>query len=85
MQNRLGFIGIIIENRAQNAPAVNAILEKHGAGIVARMGLPYEKRGCSVITLIVDANTDELGRITGQLGALPGVSVKSMLSKGDAS
>ncbi len=84
MQNRLGFIGIIIENRAQHAPAVNAILEKNGATIVARMGLPYEKRDCSVITLIVDANTDELGRITGQLGALPGVSVKSMLSKGDA-
>lgn len=84
MQNRLGFVGIIIENRVQHAPAVNEILEQYGANIVARMGLPYEKRGCAVITLIVDANTDDLGVITGKLGALPGVSVKSMLSKGGA-
>ncbi len=83
MSTRLGFVGIIIENRSQHAPAVNTILEQFGSSIVARMGLPYEKKDCSVITLIVDANTDELGVITGRLGALPGVSVKSMLSKGD--
>jgi putative iron-only hydrogenase system regulator len=45
------------------------------------MGVPYEKRSCSAITLIVDATTDDLGVLTGKLGALSGVSVKSMLSK----
>jgi len=45
------------------------------------MGVPYEKRSCSALTLIVDATTDELGVLTGKLGNLPGVSVKSMLSK----
>lgn len=83
MQSRLGFIGIIIEDRKAHAPAVNTLLEQYGSSIVARMGLPYEKKGCSVITVIVDANTDELGEITGRLGSLPGVSVKSMLSKAD--
>lgn len=81
MQKRLGFIGIIIENREDNAPEVNALLGDFGDLIVARMGVPYEKRSCSAITLIVDATTDELGMLTGKLGALPGVSVKSMLSK----
>jgi putative iron-only hydrogenase system regulator len=81
MEKRLGFIGIIIEDREANAAAVNELLGYYGELIVARMGVPYEKRSCSAITLIVDATTDELGTLTGKLGALSGVSVKSMLSK----
>ena len=81
MEKRLGFVGIIIEERDTNAAAVNELLGQFGNLIVARMGVPYEKRSCSAITLIVDASTDELGILTGKLGALPNVSVKSMLSK----
>jgi putative iron-only hydrogenase system regulator len=81
MEKRLGFIGIIIEDRARNAEPVNRLLSGFGEIIVARMGVPYEKRSCSAITLIIDATTDELGVLTGKLGLLPGVSVKSMLSK----
>lgn len=81
METRLGFIGIIIEDREENASAVNELLGQFGSIIVARMGVPYEKRSCSAITLIVDTTTDELGVLTGKLGNLSGVSVKSMLSK----
>ncbi|MBC8206386.1 MAG: CopG family transcriptional regulator [Kiritimatiellales bacterium] len=81
MDKRLGFVGIIIENRDANATAVNELLGQFGGIIVARTGVPYEKRACSAITLIVDASTDELGVLTGKLGSLPGISVKSMLSK----
>jgi len=81
MEKRLGFVGIIIEKRDTNAAAVNELLGQFGNLIVARMGVPYEKRSCSALTLIVDASTDELGILTGKLGALPNVSVKSMLSK----
>ncbi|HOW88066.1 MAG TPA: iron-only hydrogenase system regulator [Candidatus Omnitrophota bacterium] len=78
---RLGFVGIIIEDRKKAAHAVNDLLSEFGDMIVARVGLPYRERHCSVITLIVDANTDELGALTGKLGALEGVSVKSALTK----
>ena len=81
MDKRLGFVGIIIESREANASAVNELLSEHGKLIVARMGVPYEKRSCSALTLIIDATTDELGVLTGKLGALPAVSVKSMLAK----
>jgi putative iron-only hydrogenase system regulator len=81
MKKRLGFVGIIIEEREANASAVNELLGQFGSIVVARMGVPYEKRACSAITLIVDTATDELGVLTGKLGSLPGVSVKSMLSK----
>jgi putative iron-only hydrogenase system regulator len=59
---------------------VNEILSKFGDMIVGRMGIPYRERGISVIALIVDATTDELGALTGKLGQIPGVKVKSAVT-----
>ncbi len=82
MEKRLGFVGIIVEDRAHAAPEVNRVLTEFGELIVARTGLPYAQKHCCVITLVVDATTDELGKLTGRLGMIPQVSVKSALSKG---
>ena len=79
---RVGFIGIILKGRMKSAAAVNALLSEMDHIIVARLGVPYRARGCSVITLVVDATTDEVGTLTGKLGKLDGVSVKSGLSRG---
>ncbi len=81
MEKRLGFVGIIVENRKESAAKVNGVLSESGEIIVARVGLPYKEKNCCVITLIVDATTDELGSLTGKLGLIHGVSVKSALSK----
>lgn len=81
MEKRLGFVGIIIENRKAAAPLVNKILGEYGEGIVARVGMPYKERHCQVITLTVDMSTDELGALTGKLGTVEGVTVKSALAK----
>lgn len=78
---RLGFVGIIIENRERCSPQVNQILSQHGEIILARTGIPHIKGENSVITLVIDCDTDRLGQLTGQLGNIPGVSVKSGLSK----
>lgn len=81
MNKRVGFVGIIVDERKKAAHQVNDLLSEFGDIIVARVGLPYRERKCSVITLIVDATTDELGALTGKLGAIAGVSVKSALTK----
>ena len=81
-ENRIGFVGIIIEDRKRNASLVNEVLTEFGDAIIARTGIPYDKRNCSVITLVVDTTTDTIGAITGKLGKISGVSVKSALSKG---
>jgi len=81
MEKRLGFVGIIISDRKRSAEKVNKILSEYGERIVGRMGMPYNRRGCAVITLIVDATTDEIGSLTGQLGAITGVAVKSACAK----
>ncbi len=77
---RLGFVGIIINDREKSSGPVNAILSEHAALILARTGLPRARGSISVITLTIDATTDEVGRLTGKLGTIPGVSVKSALS-----
>ncbi|MFO7151632.1 MAG: iron-only hydrogenase system regulator [Bacillota bacterium] len=77
---RLSVVGIIVYDREQSAAKVNEILSKFGDLIVGRMGIPYKERGISVIAIIVDATTDELGALTGKLGQIPGVKVKSAVT-----
>lgn len=81
MDKRLGFVGLIVEDRERNAATVNALLSEFGDLILARTGVPCPKRNCSAITLVIEATTDQLGALTGRMGRLDGVSVKSMLSK----
>jgi len=80
MIKRLGVIGIVIENR-QVVPQVNAILSDHADMIIGRMGLPHQEKDVSIIALIVDGTTDQVGSMTGKLGNLKNVTVKSALTK----
>ncbi len=80
-KKRVGFIGIILDDREKSAAAVNAVISEMASIVVARVGIPYKERGCSVITLVVDATTDQVGCLTGRLGKIAGVSVKSGLSR----
>lgn len=81
MERRIGVIGIVIENRKEVSDKLNKILSDHGDIIVGRMGIPYKERGLCVISLIVDGTTDEIGALTGKLGSLSGIKVKSALTK----
>ena len=78
---RLGFVGIVIDDRGKCAGIVNEILSQHSELILARTGLPNAKGNTSVITLVIDTTTDELGILTAKLGNIPGISVKSGLAK----
>lgn len=79
MEKRLGIIGIFIKDRFKAAPDVNAILSGHSDIVVGRLGLPFRDRGVNVIGLIIEATTDQVGALTGKLGMLEGVQVKSFL------
>ena len=76
---RLGFIGIVIEDRAV-AKEVNQILSQFGEIIRGRMGIPDQQTGDAVIGLIVKGTNEQLGAMTGRLGNLKGVQVKSALA-----
>ena len=80
MDRRLGFIGIVIDDRSV-ADEVNHLISEFGAYIIARTGIPYREKDVSVINLTVDIDTDTLGKLTGRLGNLDHVQVKSALCK----
>lgn len=80
MNYRIGVIGIVIENLSQIAE-VNDILHQYGNIIVGRMGIPYRRKNINIISLAVDGTTDQIGALTGKLGKINGLNVKSALSK----
>jgi putative iron-only hydrogenase system regulator len=81
MDKRIGTITIIITNRVSQAEKVNAILSEFGDVIIGRMGIPYPAKNLHIIALIVHASTDDIGALTGKLGELKGIQVKSALTK----
>ncbi len=81
-EERLGVVGIVIDDSLK-AGEVNHILSLHGEIIIGRMGVPrvsHKERGVAVISLIVHGTNDEIGALTGKLGSIKGVQVKSALS-----
>jgi putative iron-only hydrogenase system regulator len=80
-QRAVGVVAIIVKKRATGAPGVNEVLTAFGDIILGRMGLPHATRDLNIITLIVDATTDQIGALTGKLGMIPDVTVKSTLAK----
>ena len=79
MQKRIGVIGIIIENRS-SVSKVNVILSEHADMILGRMGVPYKDKNFSVISIIIEGTTDDVGALTGKLGNVEDVIVKTALS-----
>jgi len=75
---RVGIIGIAVYN-PEHVPVVNRVLSEHNEIILGRMGLPIREQGCKLISLMVEGNTDCIGKIAGSLGGLKGVRIKSML------
>ena len=80
MEKRIGTVSILISDTSI-VPEVNRILSDFGTMIIARQGVPMHQHGFNIITLIIECTTDELSSLTGKLGRLQGVEVKSMLAK----
>ena len=80
MEKRIGAAIILIEDK-NHIDSMNTLLSIHSTIIVARQGVPLRDKGVSVITLILEGTTDEINSLTGKLGRLEGVQVKSVLTK----
>ena len=66
---------------ADQAEELNHILHTYGSYIIGRMGIPYEKRGISLISIALDAPQDVISALAGKIGRLPGVTAKAVYSK----
>lgn len=73
----VGLIGIVVKNRECTASKVNQILSDHADIIVGRMGVPYDTRNVSFISLMIDANEDQIKSFENDLQEIKGISVSS--------
>ncbi|MBN2636098.1 MAG: hypothetical protein JXR61_07495 [Prolixibacteraceae bacterium] len=79
MEKRTGTVLIQIKTR-ENVHLLNDIISKHSQIIIGRQGLP-RSNGQSIISLVLEGTTDQTGSLSGQLGRLKGIQVKSVLLK----
>ena len=77
---RVAIISIIAENR-QSSAEINALLSDFGEYIVGRMGIPYRERGIFIMSIVIDAQSEIINRLTGKLGMLSGVTAKTLTAK----
>ena len=79
METRVAVMGIIVEEAAA-VEGLNALLHQYADYIIGRMGIPYRKRGVSIVSIAIDAPQDIISALSGKIGKLQGVSVKTAYS-----
>ena len=79
MNTRVAVMSIIVENNEATSE-LNAILHNYGEYIIGRMGIPYRQKGINIISVAIDAPQDTIAALSGKMGKLKGVSVKTAYS-----
>ncbi len=79
METRVAVMSIIVEN-GDSVEKLNALFHEHGEYIIGRMGIPYRERGINIISIAIDAPQDVISSLSGKVGNLDGVSVKTAFS-----
>ncbi|MEG2212516.1 MAG: iron-only hydrogenase system regulator [Clostridiales bacterium] len=77
---RVAIIGIIVEDR-DSVGRINELLHEYGIYVIGRMGMPYDKKDISIISVVVDAPENIISALSGKLGMVGGVSIKTTYSK----
>jgi putative iron-only hydrogenase system regulator len=80
MEKKIGTVSILINNKAI-VEDVNTLLSGFGDIILSRQGIPLRDEGIFVISLVVKSQADTINALTGKLGRLKGVKVRSILIK----
>lgn len=80
MDTKIALIGIIVES-IDAASLVNNLLHEYGTYIVGRMGIPYCKKEVNIISVVIDAPENVISALSGKLGRISGISVKTMIAK----
>lgn len=79
-ETRVAVISIIVEN-PDAVQQINETLHSASDYIIGRMGLPYKSKNISIISIVIDAPTNIISTVSGKLGRLSGVTVKTAYSK----
>ncbi len=79
MDTRVAVLSIIVEKN-ETVQELNNILHDYGEYIIGRMGIPYRQRNINIISIAVDAPQNTIATLSGKIGKLDGISVKTAYS-----
>ena len=79
METRIALIGIIVEN-PDSVEELNHLLHEYGHYIIGRMGIPFRERNLNIISVAIDAPQDIISALSGKIGRLNGIGVKTVYS-----
>ena len=84
METRIAVLAIIVKADSGSVSELNALLSEFSDRIIGRMGIPYRQKGVNIISVAVDAPQDDISTLSGKLGKLPGISVKTAYAPAEA-
>lgn len=78
---KIAVISAILEEPKLCQHQFNEVVSSFSKIIKGRMGLPFDSEGIAVISLTVAGTLDEINSLTGKLGNIEHVLVKTAVSK----
>ncbi|AQM60523.1 MULTISPECIES: TM1266 family iron-only hydrogenase system putative regulator [Clostridium] len=77
---KIAVISAILESPTECQEEFNTVISSFRGSIRGRMGIPFEE-GISVVSLTVTGELNEINSLTGKLGNIKGVTVKTAIAK----
>ena len=79
METRVAVMGIIV-SCPDSVEKLNSLLHEYSKYIIGRMGIPYREKNISVVSVAIDAPMDIISTLSGKIGKLSGITVKTAYS-----
>ncbi|MBS5950243.1 MAG: iron-only hydrogenase system regulator [Clostridium sp.] len=77
---KIGVISAILEEPSKCNSEFNKVVADFRGSIKGRMGIPLENE-TSIVSIVVIGSLNEINSLTGKLGNINGVTVKTAISK----
>lgn len=74
-------VTIVVDDIESAFTPVSELLHTYASHIHLRVGYPMKDKNVSVIFLIMEMDTDQMGAFSGKLGQIPSVKVKTITLK----
>lgn len=85
METRVAVMSILVEESegrpSESVKQLNSLLHEFGQYIIGRMGIPYRQKQVNIISIAMDAPQNVISALSGKIGRLPGVTVKTTYTK----
>ena len=75
IKTNISVIGIIVEDR-KNIEELNNVLSEYGDFIIGRLGIPYRTKGVYIISVVLDAESNIIKKLSGKIEKLDCVYTK---------